>query len=124
MLGVSFAGPRGAPCVIVKGQQYLMEHRVYATPPTPPDGKDFWLFSAGRGAPEQKIIVETDVFWLFGFSPQLIECIYQGPSPLPDSFLAQVVPRLRDAVREELNTGRAQHVDIDKENSCKTQASP
>lgn len=98
MLGVHFVGPRGIPVIPFKGASYPMEHRVYASEPTT---------EVLDGMP-----VETAPFWLFGFSVGQADCVYQGAAPLPDTFLARVVPQLRDAVRAELDTGLEQRVTV------------
>lgn len=113
MVGVTYIGARSHPCVVWKNQQYLMEHRVYATPRTPDENKDFWIFADKKGP--MRIPIDTDLFWLFGFSPMQADCVYAGPSPLPDAFLLKVVPVLREAVRRELETGTDQHVNLSTE---------
>jgi hypothetical protein len=108
MLGCTFVGPRAHPCVSYKGTQFLMEHRFYAT--------ESMLASAltldADGEPEGLLEVELALFWLFGFGLHQVECVYQGPSPLPDVVLAKIVPAMRDAVRAELQSGQPQVVNL------------
>ena len=109
MLGCTFVGPRSFPCVSHKGSQFLMEHKFFAS--------ESVLASAilvdEAGEPQGLVNdVELAPFWLFGFGPQQVECVYQGPAMLPDVVLAKIVPAFRDAVRAEIASGESQVVHL------------